>query len=151
MGVYVYGSFLRVPALKDLNKPDCIPATMARDNIVNITIEGAKILVMGLSFKENCPDIRNTKVVDLIEELKSFHCAVDVYDPWVNKEEANNEYNLDLIDDPSKHRYDAIVLAVAHDLFKALSLDHIKAFGKDNHVIYDIKYLLGPDEVDGRL
>ena len=117
----------------------------------NITIEGAKILVMGLSFKENCPDIRNTKVVDLIEELKSFHCTVDVYDPWVNKKEAINEYNLDLIDDPSKHRYDAIVLAVAHDLFKALSLDHIKAFGKDNHVIYDIKYLLGPDEADGRL
>ena len=116
-----------------------------------INIEGANILVMGLSFKENCPDIRNTKVVDLVDEFKSFKCCIDVYDPWVDKDEAFNEYNMKLIEYPEKDKYDAIVLAVAHDQFQDFSYKEIMAFGKDKHVIYDIKYLLNINEVDGRL
>ena len=117
----------------------------------DISINGANILMMGLAFKENCPDIRNTKVVDLIKELINYKCSVDVYDPWVDKFEAMNEYNIELINNPSKGKYDAIVLAVAHDRFKDYSPNEIKDFGKDNHVIYDIKYLLSADHVDGRL
>ena len=116
-----------------------------------ISIEDANILVMGLSFKENCPDIRNTKVVDLVNEFKSFRCNIDVYDPWVDKDEALNEYNMKLIEYPEKEKYDAIVLAVAHDQFQDFSNKELMAFGKDKHVIYDIKYLLNIDEVDGRL
>jgi len=116
-----------------------------------ISIEGSNILIMGLSFKENCPDIRNTKVVDLINEFKSFSCSIDVYDPWVDKDEALNEYNMKLIEYPEKHKYDAIVLAVAHDQFQNFSYKKLMAYGKDKHVIYDIKYLLNIDEVDGRL
>ena len=120
-------------------------------NKKDISIDGANILMMGLAFKENCPDIRNTKVVDLIEELKNYNCSVDVYDPWVDKLEAMNEYNIKLTNVPSNGKYDAIVLAVAHDRFKDYSPNEIKDFGKDNHVIYDIKYLLSADHVDGRL
>lgn len=117
----------------------------------NINIENANILIMGLAFKENCPDIRNTKVIDLVDEFKSFKCCIDVYDPWVDKDEALNEYNMKLIEYPEKDKYDAIVLAVAHDQFKDFSYKEIMAFGKDKHVIYDIKYLLNINEVDGRL
>jgi len=116
-----------------------------------IHVVDANILIMGLTFKENCPDLRNTRVVDLVEEFKGFNCIVDVYDPWVDKDEALHEYSIKLIDQPTEGRYDAILLAVAHDEFKELSLEQIKAFGKDNHVLYDIKYLLKADEVDGRL
>ena len=116
-----------------------------------ISIEGANILIMGLSFKENCPDIRNTKVVDLVDEFISFKCTIDVYDPWVDKDEALNEYNIKLIEYPKKDKYDSIVLAVAHDQFQNFSYKEIMAFGKDKHVIYDIKYLLDINEVDGRL
>lgn len=117
----------------------------------SISIEGANILIMGLSFKENCPDIRNTKVVDLVDEFISFKCTIDVYDPWVDKDEALNEYNIKLIEYPKKDKYDSIVLAVAHDQFQNFSYKEIMAFGKDKHVIYDIKYLLDINEVDGRL
>ncbi len=116
-----------------------------------ITIEGANILVMGLSFKENCPDIRNTKVVDLVNQFSNFNCNIDVYDPWVDKNESLNEYNIQLIEHPAKNKYDAIVFAVAHDQFRDFSSNEIMAFGKDKHVIYDIKYLLNINEVDGRL
>ena len=117
----------------------------------NISIVGSEILIMGLTFKENCPDIRNTRVVDLIKEFESINCHIDVYDPWVNKEESFHEYGVMPIDNPINGKYDVIVLTVAHDEFKALSLNQIKAFGKDIHVIYDIKYLLKSDESDGRL
>ena len=117
----------------------------------DISINGSNILMMGLAFKENCPDIRNTKVADLIEELNNFDCSVDVYDPWVDKLEAMHEYNIKLINAPIKRKYDAIVIAVAHDKFKDFAPNEIKDFGKDNHVIYDIKYLLSADHVDGRL
>jgi len=116
-----------------------------------IHIVGANVLIMGLTFKENCPDIRNTRVVDLVKEFESFNCNVDVYDPWVNKDEVVHEYNFKPIEHPIIGKYDAIVLAVAHDEFKKLSLEEIKVFGKENHVLYDIKYLLKANEVDGRL
>jgi len=120
--------------------------TKKRIHVVN-----ANILIMGLTFKENCPDLRNTRVVDLVEEFEGFNCNVDVYDPWVDKDEAIHEYNIKPIDSPEQGKYDAILLAVAHDEFKALSVEQIKAFGKDDHVLYDIKYLLDTNESDGRL
>ncbi|ALE52213.1 Vi polysaccharide biosynthesis protein VipA/TviB [Candidatus Thioglobus autotrophicus] len=116
-----------------------------------IHIVDANILIMGLTFKENCPDLRNTRVVDLVEEFEGFNCNVDVYDPWADKDEAVHEYGIKPIDQPVEGKYDAILLAVAHDEFKELSLEQIKAFGKGNHVLYDIKYLLDANEVDGRL
>ena len=117
----------------------------------HIHVVDANVLIMGLTFKENCPDIRNTRVVDLVEEFNRFNCNVDVYDPWVSKDEALHEYGIKPIDLPVRGKYDAIILAVAHDEFRELSLAQIKAFGKDNHVLYDIKYLLQANEVDGRL
>jgi UDP-N-acetyl-D-glucosamine/UDP-N-acetyl-D-galactosamine dehydrogenase len=116
-----------------------------------IHVVGANVLILGLAFKENCPDLRNTRVVDLVEEFKEFNCNVDVFDSWVDKDEAAYEYGIKPIDQPVNGKYDAILLAVAHDEFKELSLEQIKAFGKDNHVLYDIKYLLDANEVDGRL
>lgn len=116
-----------------------------------INIDGANILIMGLTFKENCPDIRNTKVVDLVEGFEGYNCNVDVYDPWVNNDQAIIEYNIETADQPKEGMYDAIVLAVAHDLFREFSLEQIKALGKDNHIIYDIKYLFNSTEVDGRI
>ena len=120
-------------------------------NKKRIHVVDANVLIMGLAFKENCPDIRNTRVVDLVEEFEGFNFNVDVYDPWVDKDEAVHEYGIKPIDQPVEGKYDAILLAVAHDEFKELSLEQIKAFGKDNHVLYDIKYLLDANEVDGRL
>ena len=120
-------------------------------NKKGIHVEGAKILIMGLAFKENCPDIRNTRVVDLIEQFDSFNCSTEVYDPWVDKDAAMDEYKIKLIEEPMEGKYDAIILAVAHDVFKNLSSEQIKTFGKENHIIYDIKYLLENEEVDGRL
>ena len=111
----------------------------------------SNVLIMGLTFKENCPDLRNTRVVDLVEEFENFNCSVDVYDPWVEKSEAIREYDIKLIDKPVKGKYDVILLAVAHDIFKKLSIDKIKSFGKDNYVLYDIKNILDAKEVDGRL
>ena len=120
-------------------------------NKKGIHVEGANILIMGLAFKENCPDIRNTRVVDLIEHFDSLNCSTEVYDPWVDIRAAMDEYKIKLIEEPMEGKYDAIILAVAHDVFKNLSSKQIKTFGKENHVIYDIKYLLDNEEVDGRL
>ena len=106
---------------------------------------------MGLTFKENCPDLRNTRVIDLIEKFESLNANVDVYDPWVDKDEAYHEYNIKPIGQPESGKYDEIILAVAHDEFKELSVEQIRAFGKDNHVLYDIKYLLNANESDERL
>jgi UDP-N-acetyl-D-galactosamine dehydrogenase len=106
---------------------------------------------MGLAFKENCPDHRNTRIIDLVEVFEGFNCNVDVYDPWVNKDKASHEYNIQLIDKPRKSNYDAIVIAVGHNEFKALTEDQFRTFGKVNHVLYDVKYLLQVDESDGRL
>lgn len=120
-------------------------------NKKRIHVVDANVLIMGLTFKENCPDLRNTRVIDLVEKFEGFNCNVDVYDPWVDKDEALHKYGIKPIDKPSEGKYDAILLAVAHDEFKELSSAQIKAFGKDSHVLYDIKYLLKANEIDGRL
>ena len=117
----------------------------------HIHISDANVLIMGLTFKENCPDHRNSRAVDLVNQFKSFNCNVDVYDPWVNKNQALKEYNIQPIDKPIKSKYDAIIIAVAHDEFKLLTEEQIRTYGKDKHVLYDIKYLLKASESDGRL
>ena len=116
-----------------------------------INLVDANVLIMGLSFKENSPDIRNSGVARLVTTLESFNCNVHVYDPWIDKNEAKNEFNIELLNEPEKGKYEAIILAVAHDEFKQLSLQEIKSYGSENHVLYDIKYLLDQSEVDGRL
>ena len=117
----------------------------------SIGLAGSRILIMGLTFKENCPDLRNTRVIDLVSELKTFDCHVDVYDPLVNRDASKKEYGIIPLLKPIRKSYDAIVLAVAHDEFKSIPIDKIKEFGKENHVIYDIKYLYKSNETDGRL
>lgn len=108
-----------------------------------IHVEGARVLVMGLTFKENCPDLRNTKVVDILKELKEYNVEVDVYDPWVSVTEAEHEYNISpMIEPPASAIYDAIILAVAHEQFRDHAEDKIKSYAKENSVIYDLKYLL---------
>ena len=116
-----------------------------------IHIVDANVLIMGLTFKENCPDLRNTQVEELVKEFKGFNCNVDVYDPWVNKEEAFHEYYIKPIDQPVAGKYDAILLAVAHDEFKEMGVKKIKKFGRKNHILFDLKYILSKEEVDGRL
>ncbi|ENO85871.1 Vi polysaccharide biosynthesis UDP-N-acetylglucosamine C-6 dehydrogenase TviB [Thauera linaloolentis] len=116
-----------------------------------IQVEGAKILIMGLTFKENCPDLRNTRVVDIVKELGDYGMAADVYDPWVDAAEAQHEYGIVPIQIPVPGSYDAIVVAVAHDQFKVLSDQGIRALGKREHVLYDLKYVLPRDAADLRL
>ena len=116
-----------------------------------IKINGAKVLILGLAFKENCPDIRNTKVIDIVNELNEYHCKVTVYDPWVDKLEAKNEHGIKLLDDTKSELYDAIVIAVAHKEFKQMGIDKIRALGKPKHVVYDLKYLFPASQVDKRL
>ena len=116
-----------------------------------INLVDANVLIMGLAFKENSPDIRNSGVARLVTTLQSFNCSVQVYDPWIDKKEAKKEFNIDLLDRPDKGKYDAIILAVAHEDFKELSLKEIKSYGTSNHVLYDVKYLFKQSEVDGRL
>ena len=111
----------------------------------------ARVLILGLTFKENCPDVRNTKVVEIVSELVSYGSNVDVWDPWVDKAEAKTEYGIDLISDPEQGAYDVVVIAVAHDQFKELGAYGIRELGKKNSVIYDIKYVLPSDAVDDRL
>jgi len=111
----------------------------------------ARILVLGVAFKENCPDIRNSKVVDIVGELEGYGARVDVYDPWVNKNDVDAEYNINFVDNPAKGAYDVVVVAVAHDCFRELGAEVIKGYGNKQSVIYDIKYVLSPDEVDDRL
>ena len=116
-----------------------------------IHVRDANILVMGLTFKENCPDLRNTRVVDIVQELKSYGVNVDVYDPWVDPEEAVAEYNIRPIDKPQAGTYDGIILAVAHRQFKAMSIDDIRALTRTESVIYDLKYLFPANQTDARL
>ncbi len=112
---------------------------------------GARVLVLGLAFKENCPDLRNTRVVDIISELAGFQAQVDVYDPWVDAAEARHEYGITPVDGPTTGEYDAIVLAVGHSEFAKLGGHGVRALGKANSVVYDVKYVLPRDAVDGRL
>lgn len=133
MGVYVVAQLVKAMTKKRLQ------------------VEGARVLVMGLTFKENCPDLRNTRVVDIVAELKDYNCEVDVYDPWVDAAEAQHEYEVTPISAPKPGNYDAIILAVAHQQFKEMGAAAIRALGKPNAVLYDLKYVLDPQESDLRL
>jgi UDP-N-acetyl-D-galactosamine dehydrogenase len=133
MGEYVADRVLRLMAAHD------IPAV------------GARILILGLSFKENCPDLRNTKVIDIARGLLEYHAQIDIHDPRVDRERATREYGLHLIDTPNEDTYDAVVIAVAHDEFRELGAQGIRRFGKKDSVVFDVKHLLAQDEADGRL
>lgn len=116
-----------------------------------LQVDGARILVMGLAFKENCPDLRNTRVVDIIKELEDYDCQVDVYDPWVSAEEAMHEYGISTTPQPRPSSYDAIIVAVAHDQFREMGVEVIRALGTPSHVLYDLKYLFPVQASDLRL
>ena len=116
-----------------------------------IQVEGAKVLVLGLSFKENCPDVRNTKVIDIVHELQKYNVDIDVYDPWIDANEAKREYSIIPIAQPVLNKYDGIILAVAHEQFIKMGIEKIRALGKDNHVLYDLKYLFTKEDTDIRL
>ena len=107
----------------------------------HINVVGARVLFMGLTFKENCPDLRNTRVVDVIDSLKQYNAEIDIHDPWVDAEEARHEYGVELTAEPEPGVYDAIVVAVAHDKFRELGLEGVRRFGNDKAVIFDVKYL----------
>src|SRR5690554_5191934 len=117
----------------------------------DITVKGARVLIMGLTFKENCPDLRNTRVVDIVKELKEYGIQVDVYDPWVNPKEAEHEYGISPIAKPEENTYDAMILAVSHNQFKDMGAANIRALVKTDHILYDLKYLLSAEESDIRL
>ncbi|MDH5778947.1 MAG: Vi polysaccharide biosynthesis UDP-N-acetylglucosamine C-6 dehydrogenase TviB, partial [Gammaproteobacteria bacterium] len=133
MGGYVSGQVIRLMTQKRIHVVD------------------SKILILGFAFKENCPDLRNTRVIDIVNELSKHNAQVDVYDPWVNHEEAIEEYDLKLINEPKKNTYDAIIITVAHDEFKQMNPEDVHAFGKSEHIIYDVKHILPKDQVNGRL
>ena len=116
-----------------------------------ITVEGARVLVMGLTFKENCPDLRNTRIVDIVKELGEYNIQADVYDPWVDVAEAQHEYGLTPIDKPEQGAYDAIIVGVAHQQFKDMGAEAIRALGKPEHVVYDLKYVMPRNAADLRL
>jgi len=133
MGRFVAGQVLRLMAKRDISMPQ------------------ARVLVLGLAFKENCPDLRNTRVVDILQHFESFNVKVDVHDPWVDAEEAKLEYGIDLVAQPERGTYDAIVVAVAHREFAEMGSEGLRALGKPKAVLYDVKYVLPKAEVDGRL
>ncbi|WP_150049421.1 MULTISPECIES: Vi polysaccharide biosynthesis UDP-N-acetylglucosamine C-6 dehydrogenase TviB [Methylomonas] len=133
MGVYVVSQLIKLMLKK------------------RIQIQDARVLIMGLTFKENCPDIRNTRIVDIVAELKTYGVNIDVYDPWVNRDETFEEYGIRPVSQPSKGKYDAIVLAVAHQEFKETPIDEIRALGKPHAIIYDLKYLFPAHQTDARL
>ncbi len=120
--------------------------TQRRVHVVN-----ANILVLGLTFKENCPDLRNTRVIDVIREFEDYHARVDVFDPWVDPDEAEAEYGIRPIDEPEPGTYDAIILAVAHRQFSDMGVEQVRALGRPHAVLFDVKYLFPADQVDGRL
>ena len=126
---------------------ELVKAMIGRDAMV----KGARVLVMGLAFKENCPDLRNTRVIDIVHELVGYGAAVDVWDPWIDAGEARHEYGLDLISNPAPGAYDAVVLAVAHQQFVELGADAIRALGKADAVLFDVKSVLPKDASDLRL
>jgi UDP-N-acetyl-D-galactosamine dehydrogenase len=133
MGRFVAGQVLRLMTKRRISMPE------------------ARVLVLGLAFKENCPDLRNTRVVDILHHFEAFNVRVDVHDPWVDAGEAKHEYGIELVAQPQPGTYDAIVVAVAHREFAALGAKGLRAFGKPNAVLYDVKYVLPKADVDGRL
>ena len=133
MGQYVAGEVIRLMVCKGIN-----PVR-------------ARVLILGLAFKENCPDLRNTRVVDIVEALNGYNAQVDVYDPWVDPAAAMHEYDINLIGEPQAGQYDAVIVAVGHRQFAEIGSVGIRAFGKPASVLYDVKYVLPRDAVDGRL
>ena len=134
MGIHVAAEVVKLMVTRGISMPD------------------ARILIMGITFKENCPDVRNTKVIDLISELQTYRSQVEIYDPWAGIQEVADEYGIDITNEvPDEGQYDAIVVAVAHKEFHEMSPADIHALGKPVHVVYDIKYVLPFEEVDGRL
>ena len=117
-----------------------------------IPVQGARVLVLGLTFKENTPDLRNSRVVDIIRELEDYDVAVDVIDPWADRQEALEQYGVDLVAQSEPGAYAGVVVAVAHREFVELGADRIRAFGTPGaHVLYDLKYLLDKSDSDLRL
>jgi len=116
-----------------------------------IHAKGSKVLVLGLTFKENCPDLRNSKVADVVRELQNYGAQVDVYDPWIDADEAEHEYGIRPIGKPKSGVYDAAVVAVGHQQFRDMGIAKVRKTCKANHVVYDIKYVFPADKVDGRL
>ncbi|EGR5122798.1 Vi polysaccharide biosynthesis UDP-N-acetylglucosamine C-6 dehydrogenase TviB [Vibrio cholerae] len=116
-----------------------------------IHIDEAKVLIMGFTFKGDCPDVRNTKIIDIVNELQDFNMSVDVYDSWASKEEVKHEYGIELIDELRDSYYDAIVLAVDHSQTKKMGAQQLRRLGKETHVLYDVKHVLTADEADLRL
>ncbi len=133
MGAYVAGQLIK--------------AMIAR----RIQVDGARVLVLGLAFKENCPDLRNTRVVDVIAELESYGCRVDVHDPWVDAAEARAEYGLELVEAPETGAYDGVVLAVAHRQFSSAGSDLFRSYARPAHVFYDLKHVFADESSDLRL
>jgi len=133
MAAYVAGELVKAMVKKDM------------------AVKGSRTLVLGVTFKENCPDLRNTKVVDMVAELKSLGVLVDVHDPCADPAEAMAEYNLPLIATPEPAAYDAVIIAVAHDQFKQMGIDAIRTLGKDDYIIYDLKFMYPATETDMRL
>ena len=133
MGIYVASEFIRFMRKK------------------LIKIKNAKILIMGLTFKENCPDLRNSGVTNVFNELKKYNCQLDLYDPWANGDEVNNLYGISPIKNLMPNSYDGIILAVAHKEFKNMGSKFIRKLGKKTHVIYDLKYLFSKNETNLRL
>jgi len=113
-----------------------------------IQVLDSEILIVGFTFKENCPDVRNTKVVDIYKALAEYNLHITVYDPWVNSEVARSEYGIDVLNELPSKKYDAVIMAVAHDVFNMLS---IQSLVKELAVVYDVKWILERTEVDGRL
>lgn len=111
----------------------------------------SKILILGFTFKENCPDVRNTRVIDIVEEFANYHANVDVYDPWVDHEEAKEEYGISLISELNENSYDAIVVSVAHKEFVEMGVDKIRSLGKQKHILFDVKHVFPKQDVDARL
>ncbi|MDI7211295.1 Vi polysaccharide biosynthesis UDP-N-acetylglucosamine C-6 dehydrogenase TviB [Leptospira santarosai] len=118
---------------------------------MRIQVEGSKILIMGFTFKENCPDIRNTRVIDIVNELNDYNINVDVIDPWVDIQEAEREYGIKIIESPNIDSYDGIILAVAHQEFKEMDIKMIHSLLKENGIIYDLKHVFSADQVHMRL
>jgi UDP-N-acetyl-D-galactosamine dehydrogenase len=117
----------------------------------NISVSGSKVLIMGLAFKENCPDLRNTRVVDILKELRDYSIQTDVYDPWASTKDAQHEYGISLIRVLENGQYDAVILAVAHQQFREMGAENIRALGKPIHVLYDLKYMFAQSETTIRL
>lgn len=133
MGNYVSGQLIKAMIKKGIN------------------VEGSNVLILGFTFKENCPDIRNTRIIDVVKELGNYSCNVDIYDPWVDAEEVEEEYGIIPVSEIKTASYDAIIVAVGHEQFKLMGSHDIRGFGKDKHVLYDLKYILPPEQSDVRL